>query len=162
MLSNLHLKTKLLLLVIVAAGSLVVFASASYMLRDNAEMAAQTRIYDDINAYAVLPDLNVVEAHVPVSEMLMVNDAKTLQELANHIKAAEAAYAAAEKDILPRLSDGRVKDAIQGDVHQTALQYYELVDQKFVPAVLRGDHVVIQGVLPELMKRYEAKLRWRT
>jgi methyl-accepting chemotaxis protein len=156
MLSNMQLKTKLFLLVFLAAAGLVIFAAASYFLRDNSEMAAQTRIYDDINAYAVLPDLNVVVAHVPVSEMLMTKDPKALADLAARIKAAETAYDAAEKDILPRLPSGKVKDLIQGKVHETAMQYYQLVDQQFVPRVLNNDTNGMPAILPELMKRYEA------
>jgi hypothetical protein len=74
MLSNLQWKTKLLLLVLVAALGLVIFAIVSYLLSANSAMNAQARRYDDINAYAVLPDLNVVVARVPISEMLMVKD----------------------------------------------------------------------------------------
>ena len=154
MLSNLQLKTKLLLLIVVASAGLAIFAAASYVLRDNTAMGT-TRMYDDINAYAVLPDLNVVVAHVPVSEMLMVKDHKTLEELAARIKTAETGYANAEKDILPRLPAGKVKDLIQGKVHDTAMQYYQIVDQQFVPAVMKGDMTTACNVLPELVNRYE-------
>jgi len=153
---NLQLKTKLMLLVVGAAAGLVIFATASYLLRDNAGMVAQTRIYDDINAYAVLPDLNVVVAHVPVSEMLMSQDPKAAQDLSNRIKIAETNYANAEKDILPRLPAGHVKDLIQGKVHDSAMQYYQLVDEQFVPAISKGDLASVQKALPDLMNRYEA------
>ena len=156
MLSTLQLKTKLFLLVVIATAGLVIFAGASYLLRDNAEMTTQTRIYDDINAYAVLPDLNVVVAHVPVSEMLMVKDSKTLQDLAVRIKTAETAYDDAEKYILPRLPAGKVKDLIQGKVHDSAMEYYQLIDQQFVPAILKSDTEAAQKLLPEMMNRYEA------
>jgi methyl-accepting chemotaxis protein len=156
MFSKLQLKTKLFLLIVVAAAGLIIFAGVSYVLRENVEMTASTRIYDDINAYAVLPDLNVVVAHVPVSEMLMVKDQKTLQELAARIKAAETAYTAAEKDILPRLPAGKVKELIQGKVHDSAMQYYQLVDEQFVPAMLKRNTKAAQKILPQLMDRYEA------
>src|ERR1051325_2071540 len=151
MLSKLELKTKLLLLIVVSASGLAIFAAASYVLRDDNEMTAQARIYDDINAYAVLPDLNVVVAHVPVSEMLMVKDQKTLQELAARIKAAEGAYANAEKDILSRLPPGKVKELVQGKVHTSAMEYYRLVDEQFTPAILKGNINEACKVLPQLM-----------
>ena len=155
MLSKMQLKTKLFLLVVVAAGGLVVYAGVSYLLRADAEMTAQTRIYDDINAYAVLPDLNVVVAHVPVSEMLMVRDPKSLEGLATRIKTAETSYDTAEKNILSHLPAGKVKDLIQGKVRDSAMQYYQLVDQQFVPAMLKGDSQAATKILPDLMTRYE-------
>jgi len=139
-----------------AASGLAIFAGASYVLRDASEVTAQARIYDDINAYAVLPDLNVVVAHVPVSEMLMVKDKDTLRELALRIKTAETAYANAEKDILPRLPDGKVKELVEGKVHASAMQYYQLVDERFVPAMLKGNTREASRVLPQLMLSYEA------
>src|SRR4051812_10045938 len=117
LLSNLKLKTKLFLLVAMAALGLIVFGVTSYVLRQSSEMIAQVRVYDDVNADAVLPDMNVVEAHVPVTELLMAKDPSALQQLADRIKAAEQAYAVAEKDVASRLPEGRTKELIQGKTH---------------------------------------------
>jgi methyl-accepting chemotaxis protein len=156
LLSNLKLKTKLFLLVAMAALGLIVFGVTSYVLRQSSEMIAQVRVYDDVNADAVLPDMNVVEAHVPVTELLMAKDPSALQQLADRIKAAEQAYAVAEKDVASRLPEGRTKELIQGKTHQLAMQYYELVDKQFVPAALSGKTKKVRKLLPELMSRYEA------
>jgi methyl-accepting chemotaxis protein len=156
MLSNLQLKTKLFLLVAVSALGLALFALCSYLLRADNQSATQTRIYDDVNAYAVLPDLNIVVASVPVSEMLMVKDPATLQKLVERIKDAEKAYDVAEKDVLRRLPEGKTKDLVRGKTHDLAMQYYELVDTRFIPAVMQGDEQAVNDLLPELMNRYEA------
>src|SRR5215475_14470974 len=122
--TSMQLKTKLFALVIMAALSLGIFGATSYFLRADSGLAEHTRIYDDVNADAVLPDLNVVKAHIPVAGMLMTNDPQKIQALAQQIKTEEAAYDAAEKDVLARLPDGKVKAQIQGKTHQLAMQYY--------------------------------------
>ena len=155
MFSDIQLRTKLSLLVVIAALGLAAFAVTSYLLRASSEMTVQTRVYDDVDADAVLPDLNVVVAQIPVSEMLMSKDQKTLQELAARIKAAEKAYDVAERDVTSRLPEGKTKELISGKLHQLAMKYYEFVDEKFVPAISRGDAKEAQRLLPELMSLYE-------
>jgi methyl-accepting chemotaxis protein len=155
-LARIPLRAKLFILVSVSALGLIIFGASSYMLRQSEDMTASLRVYDDVNADAVLPDLNVVQAHVPASEMLMVKDREKIKELAARIRTEEQAYDAAEKDVLSRLPAGKTSQLIQGMTHQLAMQYYAVVDRQFVPAMLKGDGKAAQRLLPDLMNRYEA------
>lgn len=156
LLVRIPLKAKLFMFVGVAALGLVIFAATSFLLRQSESMTASVRIYDDVNADAVLPDLNVVKVQVPVSEMLMTDDPDMLQQLVTRIKSEEHLYDVAEKDVLSRLPHGKARELVQGKTHELAMKYYEAVDQQFVPAILRGDRMAAQRVLPELGARYEA------
>ena len=156
LLTRVPLKTKLFTFVAVSAVGLIAFGIASYVMRQSDSMLSGLRVFDDVNADAVLPDLNAVEVQVSVSEILITEDPKKLNQLIASIKNQKQAFAVAEQDVLSRLPAGRTSELVRGKAHEAVMEYYEIVDQQFLPQILKGDRLAAQRVLPELMTRYEA------
>ncbi len=156
LLARMPLKAKLFALVAISALGLVAYGIASYAMRESEEMIASLRVYDDVNADAVLPDLNTVKVLVPLSEILMTEDPDKLAQLVASIKTEEKAYTAAEQDILSRMPAGRTRELIEGKAHDSAIKFYEAVNQRFVPEILKGDRLAAERVLPDLKAVYEA------
>jgi methyl-accepting chemotaxis protein len=125
-------------------------------MRQSDSMVAGLRVYDDVNADAVLPDLNAVQVQAAVSEILITEDPDELEKLVATIKAKKEAFAVAERDVLSRLPAGKTSELIKGKSRELAMQYFEFVDQQFVSQILKGDRLAAQRVLPEMMSRYEA------
>ena len=154
---RMRIKTKLFLLVGIATLGFLAFGVSSDLLRRmSSSMHMQVRIYDDVDAYAVLPDLNVVQVHVAVCEMLLAKNPESLQKSVAKIQDRERAYRDAEQQVLAALPEGRVQDLVKGKTRQLAAEYDDFIDQQFVPAMLRGEHARVQELLPNLLARYEA------
>ena len=113
----------------------------------------------------------LVEDHVPPPQSLlqsalycrMMNDVGDPAEVQRYLalfRNAEKNYEARHAEYMRSMPEGPLKTLMRGTAYETAVQYFKMANEEFIPLATQGDHDKAQAVLLSRMKpiyeRHEA------
>jgi methyl-accepting chemotaxis protein len=142
-LSQLRITWKLRLLIGVAILALGLFAWVSFStlrtVQINGALYQQIMVDADLAADVAPPDVSLMPVRLKVYVALNEPDPTKRQELANGLSQARADFEKAYDPDLKEVPEGPLKEMLQGEVRQSALQYFDVIEQEFVPELRKGD-----------------------
>jgi methyl-accepting chemotaxis protein len=113
--------------------------STVHIVEVNGPVYQQLKTAIDLNADVAPPSVNLIPVRLLVYRALLETDAtKRSQEIAD-IRQAEKEFETNYQDDVKKLPEGQLKNMFTGAVHETARQYFEELENNFIPAVEKGD-----------------------
>jgi methyl-accepting chemotaxis protein len=159
-LKNMQIKSKLFLLIGVALVGTLVLGLFAYFAIDTVRiggaMDRQVQTNNDINADFVPPDLNILEARIIVYQLRETRDEQARRKSVLALTEKRKAYENTLTELTPRLSEGKIKELITTRAHQQATEYYDMVEQEFIPALEKNDQQKVDQTALTLKAKYEA------
>lgn len=141
-LRDLGIRSKLALFTGVAVIALLVFGAITYRTLVAVQIGGSDygRITELRNLTTDLapPTLFVVDARFLVLKMASKSGADAQQDL-DALAQVEQHYTATYNSHLQKLPDGPLKTTLSGDVHTTAVQYFEIARNEYGAALLKGE-----------------------
>jgi methyl-accepting chemotaxis protein WspA len=157
-LNRVKLSIKLVALSTVAVVGLLVFAAVAYATLDTVKVSGP--VYDqivadkDLLADMLPPPLYIVESDLLVYEMLGSDDKAELNRLVAKSRALRRGYEQRHEYWKLHLSGAAIRDVMLERAHRPALEFFELRDREFIPAVTTGSReraqALAHGPLKEL------------
>ena len=142
-LSQLRITWKLRLLIGMAVLALGVFAWVAFStlraVQINGELFDRIMVDTDLQSDTAPPDVSLLPVRLKVYVALNEPDPEKRLELANGLMAARKNFENVYESDAKEVPDGPLKESLIGPVHQTAEQYFDALEQEFVPALRRGD-----------------------
>ena len=149
-LSQLRITWKLRLLIGMAVLALGAFAWVAFStlrtVQINGELYERIMVDADLAADVAPPDVSLTPVRLKVYVALNEPDPDKRLELANGLMEARKTFQKAYEPDAKEVPEGPLKDMLQGDVRQTAEQYFDLLEQELVPALRRGDLKKVEEV----------------
>jgi methyl-accepting chemotaxis protein len=103
------------------------------------------------------PPEYIIESYLVVLQMVDESDRTALDRLVGRCRSLRSDYESRHSFWLKELPEGRMKQALTAKSYQPAMQFFEIRDRQFIPAVLRGDRKqaqeLAQGVLKQAYNR---------
>jgi methyl-accepting chemotaxis protein WspA len=137
------IKQKLYALVIASTvGLVIVVALAVYLL---ATYRVNGPIYDRIvKRNAALGEMEpavlyAIRANFTVSQLKDATDPAEIRQLRDRYRDLESSYHQRRDYWVKELGDGPMKEALTGSVHQTAIDFFRVIDEEYLPALDKGD-----------------------
>lgn len=160
-LSQLRITWKLRILIAMAILALGVFAWVSFStlktVQINGHLYHQIKVDADLLSDAIPPSVSLMPARLTVYLATAEPNAEKRNQLADSLMQARKEFEQAyEADV--QVTEGALKDALQGEFHQTALQYFDLLEQQMVPALRRGDLKRAEEMRRQMAPIYERNL----
>ncbi len=160
-LKHLSVKSRLHLLIAVFIVGFVTFGAFAYStlqtVKINGPIYQQIVQGKDIVADILPPPEYVVESHLLVHQMVTKTDKSELEKLVKKSQDLEKEYFARHDFWIKDLEDGKIKDATVVRSYLPAVEYFEIRDKQFIPAVLKGDleqaRALAHGILED---KYDA------
>jgi len=90
-------------------------------------------------ADTVPPSVNVIQTRVLVYRALFETDRGKREELFSKMRQARKQFEEAYERDVRSLPDGQLKAALSGPLHETAEEYFDVVDRAMIPALQQGD-----------------------
>ena len=160
-LSQLRITWKLRMLIAMSIVALGVFAWVSFStlktVQINGHLYEQIMSDADLLSDAVPPPVSLMPARLTLYLAKAEPNPEKRNQLADSLMLARKEFEQAyEEDV--KVAEGAVKDTLQGEFHQTALQYFDLLEQQMVPALRRGDLKRAEEVRQQMAPVYERNL----
>jgi methyl-accepting chemotaxis protein len=113
----------------------------------------------DIIADILPPPEYLLESYLNAFQMASEGDPARLQTLVERNKVLRSEYEARHEFWIGDLGDGPLKTALVEKSYRPALEFLEIKDKEFIPAVLRGDKAAVENLMRgHLTRAYEAHL----
>ncbi len=142
-LSQLRITWKLRLLIGMAVLALGAFAWVAFstlrVVEINGALYEKIMTEQDLATDTAPPDVSLMPVRLKVYIALNEPDPAKRQDLANGLLQGRRDFEKAYEPDVKALPEGSLKDALQGDIHQTAEQYFDILEQELVPALRKGD-----------------------
>ena len=151
-LNNLRIRSKLAILIVAAMAALATFALISFSTLRIVEVEGrQISASQGFLADTVPPPVNVIQTRVLVYRALFETDRGKREELFFKMREARKEFEEAYERDAKDLPDGPLKAALIGPLHQTAGEYFEVVDRALIPALQHGDTKRVNEVRLQLV-----------
>ncbi len=161
MIKNLSIKGKLALLVGIFLVGFAAYGVQSYRVLETVKVNGP--VYQnivqgkDIIADILPPPEYIIESYLVTFQMLDETDNAKLQQLAERCKTLRDEYNARHEHWVKDMAEGEIKNLLVDRSYKPAVEFYEIRDAEFIPAVLSGDRVkgreLVNGILKD---KYEA------
>jgi PAS domain S-box-containing protein len=135
-----------------ALASSVVYSAFNH-LQVNGPIYKRVVQGKDLVADILPPPEYLIEAYLVTLEMANA-DASALPALVERSRKLREEYEQRHQFWMSNLPDGKLKTLMVEDAYQPGLAFLELRDQRFIPALLAGDHGAAQELLPLMAKKY--------
>jgi methyl-accepting chemotaxis protein len=160
---NLTVRSKLSLLIMIFVSG---FAAFGWWSHDTLNLVKVGGPYyksiaqgKDVIADVVPPPEYLLEAYLVVLQMADETDRTQIETLAERSKVLRSDYEARHEFWLKDLAEGRIRDLMLIRSYRPAMQFLDIRDREFIPAVLRGQSdrakELARGILRQ---RYEEHL----
>jgi methyl-accepting chemotaxis protein len=157
---HLTVKTKLC----VMAGSFVLgflaFGAVAYdtllTARVNGPLYARIIQGKDLIADVLPPPEYIIESYLLVLQMLEEGERSKIEALAERSKALAEEYRVRHDFWVKDLTEGPLKEAMVVRSYRPAMEFMEVRDREFIPALLRGDKERARELAGSLKQKYEA------
>ena len=139
-----------LFVLIVAALGLWVYRFGTEIMV-NGPVFQRLMLGRDLNADFVPPTLYIVESQLAVADLIATTDPNEQEAIIDRLSNLKANYSRARlywKARRDQLDPG-ITDLVLVQAHSTALKFYEITDDKLIPAVLTKDR-------PAILRQYQA------
>jgi methyl-accepting chemotaxis protein len=158
---NLKIKAKLFLLVSLFILGFATFGIISYqtvnLVKVNGSIYERIAQGQDLLTDTTPPSMYIIEAYLLVMQMLdeleNSRDQSQMQFLLKKSKDLRAEYENRYRFWLDTLPDGQLKDAFLVDSHNPVVEFFEVRDKEFIPAILNGDiyrpRELVRGILKQ-------------
>src|SRR5687767_11296173 len=140
---DLRFFTKLCLLAVVCVLGLGAFAALSFntlaTVKVNGPLYKSIVQGKDIIADVLPPPEYIIESYLVVLEMTHEQDPAALQKLAERGVQLRKDYDVRHEFWIADLAEGEMKQTLLVASYEPAVRFYQLRDEQFVPAMLKGD-----------------------
>jgi len=157
---NIKIGPKLILLLSVFITGYVIFGLVSFSalnnLRINGNLYDQIIMSKDLVADVLPPPEYIIESYMNVLEMTDETDPAKMDYYAAELKRLKADYEERHKfwETNSLLESGELRDAMLMGAYEPAIRFYDVVFDKFIPALRKGDREyakkLVQGELKTL------------
>ena len=145
MFANINIGKKLLLLSAVFIVGYVVFAVVSFStlnnLRIGGKLYNQIVMSKDLIADVLPPPEYIIESYMNVLQMVDETDLAQINYFSVELKRLQADYEEQHQQWInePHLEPGVLRDAMLKGAYEPAIQFYDIVFSKFIPALQNGN-----------------------
>ena len=154
-LNQLKINWKLRLLIGMALLALVVFGWVAFstlrIVEVNGPLYKNIKTTTDLDGDLAPAPLNLMNARLAIYRAMAEQDPEKRMKEVENLREAEKAFNAMFEEDVKGLPDGAIKDQMRGAFHESAMEYYRMVDQKLVPALEKGDMRQAEAVRQELV-----------
>lgn len=166
MLKNLSIKNKLSVLMFLFVAGIVAYGIQSYRVLETVKVNGP--IYKnivqgkDIIADILPPPEYIIESYLLTFQMLDEKDSAKLQKLVERCKSLRDEYETRHEYWNKDLADSEIKDLLVNRAYKPAIEFYEIRDSQFLPAILNGDRAkgweLVNGSLREKYEEHRAQI----
>ena len=155
-----RISTRLFLLVSFFLTLFAIFAFMSY--RTLTELSVSGPIYqkislnDELRADVLPPPMYVIESYLLALQLNNTNDGATIANLVQRGDELRITYETRHEYWERELIDPQMRDMFNKTAYRTGLEFFNLRDQQFVPAIRAGNRELAGVVLQQMASRYEA------
>jgi methyl-accepting chemotaxis protein len=157
--NNMRVTNRFLLLLSVFAVSFLlagwVALSTLNLAKVNGPIYKGVVLQKDLVADILPPPEYLLEAYFVVQQLAQA-DAGEITELVAKSKQLRADYETRHKFWSDNLPEGKIKQLIVVDSYKPGIEFLDIRDQRFIPAIQRGDKAAAQIALTSLNQRYRA------
>jgi methyl-accepting chemotaxis protein WspA len=157
---NSQLAGRLTFLVAVFAGLFLIFGFTTWYTLD--QVRVQGRIYNeivtgkDLIADILPPPEYIIESYLVARQLNDETDATRISELIERGDRLRVDYESRHEFWLRTLPQSSMKDLMTVTAYRAAMQFFQLRDEAFIPAIRAGDRERAKTVLAQMNQRYEA------
>ncbi len=162
--NELKMRSRLALMVTIFVVGFIAFGAFSYqtlqILKVNGPLYASIVQGKDVIADVLPPPKYIIESYLLVLQMTQWPDRAELESLARRGNELRAEYGRRHEFWVGDLAEGSLKELMVVRSYEPAREFFEIRDQEFVPAVLRGDRQRAQELASGPLKdKYEQHRR---
>jgi methyl-accepting chemotaxis protein WspA len=157
---NSQLAGRLTMLVAVFAVLFLAFGSLTWRTID--QVRVQGQIYNeivtgkDLIADILPPPEYIIEAYLVARQLNDETDPTRISELIERGDRLRVDYESRQEFWRRVLPQNSMKDLMTATAYRSAMEFFQLRDEQFVPAIRAGDHERAKAVLMQMNQRYEA------
>ena len=163
LLKNLSLTGKLLLLVGVFLAVFLSFATVSYLtlsnVRVNGPLYREIEKGKDLIADILPPPAYIIETHLLSLELARETDPARITAIIDRGNSLRLDFERRHELWDRTLESGPLDDAMNSSAYRPAIEYFDLREQEFIPAIRSGDPERVGRALERLQLKYEAHRR---
>jgi methyl-accepting chemotaxis protein WspA len=155
-----HLAGRLTLLVAAFAGLFLIFCATTWYTVD--QVRVQGKIYEqivsgkDLIADILPPPEYIIEAYLVSRELNDETDPTRISELVERGDQLRVDYESRQEFWRRELPQNSLKDLMTVTAYRSAMQFFQLRDEQFVPAIRAGDHERAKAILAQMKQHYDA------
>jgi methyl-accepting chemotaxis protein WspA len=155
-----YLASRLTLLVAAFAGLFLIFGITTWYTID--QVRVQGKIYEqivsgkDLIADILPPPEYIIEAYLVTRQLNDETDPAKISELIERGDKLRVDYESRQEFWRRELPQNSIKDLMTVTAYHSAMQFFQLRDEQFIPAIRSGDHERAKAVLMQMHQRYEA------
>ncbi len=155
-----HLAGRMTLLVAVFAGLFLIFGGTTWYTID--QVRVQGKIYEqivsgkDLIADILPPPEYIIEAYLVARQLNDETDPSRISELIERGDRLRVDYESRQEFWRRALPQNSMKDLMTVTAYRSAMQFFQLRDEQFVPAIRAGDRERAKAILAQMNQRYEA------
>jgi methyl-accepting chemotaxis protein WspA len=155
-----YLASRLTLLVTVFAGLFLIFCATTWYTID--QVRVQGRIYEqivsgkDLIADILPPPEYIIEAYLVARELNDETDPTRITPLVERGDQLRVDYESRQEFWRRVLPQNSLKDLMTVTAYRSAMQFFQLRDEQFVPAIRAGDHERAKAILAQMKQQYDA------
>ncbi len=148
------------MLVAAFAGLFLVFCATTWHTVD--QVRVQGNIYEqivsgkDLIADVLPPPEYIIEAYLVAHQFNDETDPSRLSELVEHGDKLRVDYESRQEFWRRELPQNPLKDLMTVTAYRSAIRFFQLRDEQFIPAIRAGDHERAKAVLAQMHQSYEA------
>jgi methyl-accepting chemotaxis protein WspA len=155
-----HLASRLTLLVAAFASLFLIFCATTWYTID--QVRVQGKIYEqivsgkDLIADILPPPEYIIEAYLVARELNDETDPTRISELIERGDQLRVDYESRQEFWRRELPQNSLKDLMTVTAYRSAMQFFQLRDEQFVPAIRAGDHEHAKAILAQMKQHYDA------
>ncbi|MFA6062229.1 MAG: methyl-accepting chemotaxis protein [Gallionella sp.] len=134
--------------------ALIAFSTLN-LVKVNGPLYSNVVQQKDLVADILPPPEYLIESYFVVLELAHA-DAGDVPALVEKSRKLAEEYETRHAYWAGKLTEGRIKQLIVDDAYQPGKEFLALRDQRFIPAIERGDKAAVAAVLPLLKQKYQA------
>ncbi len=160
---SMSITAKLAAVVVLFLATFAVFAIAAFQTIRAVKVGGP--VYDrivqgkDLLADVLPPPEYIIESFLLVHQMLDATDPQELNKLAEYGKKLQSEYEHRRRYWESNLEEGELKQLLVRDSYTPAQEFYEALNKKVLPALLRGDRDVAKDLVRTVLSRKYADHR---
>lgn len=160
LINRLKIKYKIFMIISIFVVGFAAFGIYSYysisVVKVNGPIYKNIIQGKDLVADILPPPEYIIESYLLTFQMLNEQDKGNIEQLIKKGQNLEADYLDRHKFWIENLPEGETKKFLVVDSYESAIQFFNVRDKEFIPAIQAGDKVKATSILYEkLMKAYE-------
>ena len=161
MLSNIKIKHKLALLVTIFIIGFSIFGALAYKTISDTKFDGETfhqiSLRTDLVADILPPPEYIIETHLTTYQLLNEESKSKIESLIKYETSLKDDYLSRHDVWVNDLAEGDLKTAMISETYKPAIEYYNVLENEFIPAVRNGNKVKAKDILDnKLTKLYDA------